>query len=63
MDGLDAETYDRTYADGQLITRIIGYFRPQLKIMLFVALLVVLSSLMDTAYPLLIARRDRKSVV
>ena len=56
MDGLDEETYDRKYDDRQLIARIIGYFRPQLKMMLFVALLVVLTSLMDTAFPLLIAR-------
>ncbi len=56
MDGLDAETYDRKYADSQLVARIIGYFRPQLTMMLFVAVLVILNSLMDTAYPLLIAR-------
>src|SRR5450759_3494097 len=56
MDGLDAETYDRKYTDRQLIARIIGYFRPPLTIMLFVAVLVVLTSLMDTAFPLLIAR-------
>ena len=56
MDGLDEETYDRKYDDRQLIVRIIGYFRPQLKMMLFVALLVVLTSLMDTAFPILIAR-------
>src|SRR5947207_697642 len=56
MDGLDAETYDRKYADSQLVARIIGYFRPQLRIRLFGAGLVVLSSLMDTAYPLLMAR-------
>ena len=56
MDGLDAETYDRKYDDRQLISRIIGYFRPQLSLMLFVAVLVVLTSLMDTAFPLLIAR-------
>jgi ABC-type multidrug transport system fused ATPase/permease subunit len=56
MDGLDEETYDRKYDDRQLIARIIGYFRPQLQMMLFVALLVVLTSLMDTAFPILIAR-------
>ena len=56
MDGLDAETYDRKYGDRQLIARVIGYFRPQLTIMLFVAVLVVLTSLMDTAFPILIAR-------
>src|SRR6266849_3113576 len=56
MDGLDAETYDRTYKDNQLVARIIGYFRPQLAVMLIVAVLVVLNSLMDTAFPILIAR-------
>ncbi|TME09840.1 MAG: ABC transporter ATP-binding protein [Chloroflexi bacterium] len=56
MDGLDEETYDRKYDDRQLVARIIGYFRPQLQMMLFVALLVVLTSLMDTAFPILIAR-------
>lgn len=55
MDGLDAETYDRTYDDRQLVSRIIGYFRPQLNTMLFVAVLVVLNSLMDTAFPILVA--------
>src|SRR6266496_3126986 len=56
MDGLDAEAYDRKYKDSQLVKRITGYFRPQLNSMLFVALLVVLGSLLDTAFPVLIAR-------
>src|SRR5258708_25815717 len=56
MDGLEAETYGRTCSDRALISRVIGYFRSQLIIMLFVAVLVVLNSLMDTAFPILIAR-------
>jgi ABC-type multidrug transport system fused ATPase/permease subunit len=56
MDGLDAESYDRKYSDGQLLRRIVGYFRPETRVMLLVAGLVVLNSLMDTAYPVLIAR-------
>ncbi len=56
MDGLDAESYDRTYSDRQLVARILRYFRPELSVMLFVAVLIVSSSLMDTAYPILIAR-------
>ena len=56
MDGLDAEAYDRTYKDRQLIKRIISYFRPHLAIMVIVAVLVVLNSLMDTAFPILIAQ-------
>ena len=27
MDGLDAEDYDRNYSDGELVKRILGYFR------------------------------------
>ncbi len=56
MDGLDAEAYDRTYKDRQLIARIIRYFRPHLPTMLFVAGLIVFNSLLDTAFPLLISR-------
>lgn len=56
MDGLDAEAYDRSYKDSQLVKRIISYFRPRLKLMLTVAVLVVLGSLLDAAFPILIAR-------
>lgn len=56
MDGLEAEAYDRTYSDSSLIARIIGYFRPKLTIMIFVAVLIILTSLLDTAYPILISR-------
>ncbi len=56
MDGLDAETYDREYKDRQLIARIIGYFRPHLAIMGSIAGLIVLNSVMDAAFPFLIAR-------
>src|SRR5215472_5455879 len=55
MDGLEAEAYDRTYSDRYLIARIIGYFRPKLRIMLVVAVLILLSSLLDTAFPILIS--------
>ncbi|HLX58716.1 MAG TPA: ABC transporter ATP-binding protein, partial [Ktedonobacteraceae bacterium] len=55
MDGLDAEAYDRAYTDRQLIARIIGYFRPKARIMMVVALLVVLTSLLDTVFPILIS--------
>jgi ATP-binding cassette, subfamily B, bacterial len=56
MDGLDAEAYDRSYKDSQLVKRIISYFRPRLRLMLSVAVLVVLGSLLDAAFPILIAR-------
>src|SRR5579859_3077800 len=56
MDGLDAEAYDRSYKDGQLIGRIVDYFRPRMGVVIFVTVLVVCSSLLDTAYPLLLSR-------
>src|SRR5258708_13383865 len=56
MDGLEAEAYDRKYSDRALLVRIIGYFRPRQGLMVFVGLLVVLNSLVDTAFPLLVSR-------
>lgn len=56
MDGLDAESYDRTYSDRTLVGRIWGYFRPHVGIMLSVAALIVLTSLTDTAMPILLAQ-------
>jgi ABC-type multidrug transport system fused ATPase/permease subunit len=56
MDGLDAEAYDREYKDSQLLARIIKYFRPHLGTMAGVATFIVLNSVMDAAFPFLIAR-------
>jgi ATP-binding cassette subfamily B protein len=56
MDGLDAEAYDREYSDRQLLKRIVGYFRPHLKVMGGVAGLIMLNSIMEAAFPFLIAR-------
>ena len=56
MDGLDAETYDREYKDRQLLARITGYFRPHLPRMGTIAIMIVLNSVMDAAFPFLIAR-------
>lgn len=55
MDGLDAEAYDRTYSDRQLVTRILNYFRPQARKMLIAAGAVTLSALLDTALPIVVA--------
>jgi ATP-binding cassette, subfamily B, bacterial len=56
MDGLDAEAYDREYKDRQLLARIIGYFKPHLPTMGMIASMIVLNSVMDAAFPFLIAR-------
>lgn len=56
MDGIDAEGYDRSYSDRELLGRIFDYFRPHLAAMGFVALMIVLDSLMSAVLPILIAR-------
>ena len=56
MKGVDAEKYDRTYSDGQLVRRILSYFRPFWGIMIFVALMVVLDAGMSASLPVLIGR-------
>ncbi|NDJ62070.1 MAG: ABC transporter ATP-binding protein [Chloroflexi bacterium] len=55
MDGLDAEAYDRQYGDGELVRRIIGYFRPQAKRMAVVAAAVLLSSIVNAIVPIYIS--------
>ena len=56
MGGLNAEKYDRSYSDWQLVRRIVAYFRPQLGKVGLVALMVTLTSLMATLTPILISR-------
>ncbi|MEV0823763.1 ABC transporter ATP-binding protein [Nonomuraea rubra] len=53
MDGLDAEDYDRTYNDRDLLRRIISYFRPKLGAMVLVGSMIVLGSASQAAIPAL----------
>jgi ABC-type multidrug transport system fused ATPase/permease subunit len=55
MDGLDAEQYDRVYADRELLRRVGRYFRPQAGGMVLVAGAIVAQSLAQTAAPVLIS--------
>jgi ATP-binding cassette subfamily B protein len=55
MDGLDTESYDRTYPDRELVRRILAYFRPRGRAMLVVAAMIVLHSLSLAAMPVLIS--------
>ena len=47
MDGLDAEDYDRNIRDGELVRRILGYFRPAVARMVVVAVTILLTSLRE----------------
>ena len=53
--GLDAEAYDRSYSDRELLRRVATYFRPHARIMLLVAGMVALASLVATVIPFIIS--------
>jgi len=53
MDGLEAEAYDRSYNDRELLRRIWGYFRPHTRRMGVVGGMVFLAALFETALPIL----------
>ena len=54
--GLEAEEYDRTYSDVELVRRIVAYFRPHWRKVALVALMVSLVSLASTITPIVISR-------
>ncbi len=56
MGGLNAEEYDRSYTDRELVRRIAAYFRPQARKVALVATMVSLISLTSTITPILISR-------
>lgn len=55
MDGLDAEQYDRTYGDRELVRRVVAYFRPQRALMALVAFAITSQALMQAAMPVVIS--------
>lgn len=54
--GLNAEKYDRQYTDRQLVRRIVAYFNPQKKRLLWVTLLVVAIGTIGAALPVVVSR-------
>lgn len=55
MDGLDPESYDRHYSDGELIRRIASYFRDYRRTMLLIATVIVVGSLLEIGLPIAIS--------
>jgi len=55
LDGLETEAYDRTYSDRVLLRRISSYFRPQLRAMIIVAVMVMLHSLSRAIWPMVMS--------
>jgi ATP-binding cassette subfamily B protein len=56
LDGLDTEAYDRNYSDRELLSRIVGYFRPHRSKMILVATMITLNSAAARGAPVLISR-------
>ncbi len=56
LDGLEAEGYDRTYTDRQLVRQILGYFRSRSGKMSAAAGAIIVIALLDTGLPILVAR-------
>ena len=56
MDGLESDSYDRTYGDLTLVRRVLAYFRPHWRTMLAVAAAVALDSGVSAGVPLLVSR-------
>jgi ABC-type multidrug transport system fused ATPase/permease subunit len=56
LDGLDTESYDRTYDDRRLVRRIMRYFRPYTREMILVGLMLALNSAAGSGGPILISK-------
>ena len=54
--GLNVEKYDRQYSDRQLVGRIIGFFEPQTRRFIWVAVLVAFIAGIGAALPVIVSR-------
>ncbi len=56
LDGLDTESYDRSYSDRRLVRRIISYFRPYARQMVLVGFMLALNSAAGSGGPILVSK-------
>lgn len=56
LDGLESDSYDRTYGDTRLLKRIFSYFRPHWQAMLLVGGMMTADSIVGAGQPFLISR-------
>ena len=56
FDSLDAEKYDRTYSDSDLAKRILGYFKPQRRLLFIISLLTLLVAGAGASLPIIVSR-------
>jgi ATP-binding cassette, subfamily B, bacterial len=53
---LDNEAYDRKYSDRELVRRMLQYFRPQIKRITYISILVLLTAIANAINPVIIGR-------
>ncbi|MEZ4519609.1 MAG: hypothetical protein R3C44_23190 [Chloroflexota bacterium] len=56
MRGLEAESYDRSYSDSDLVKRIVSYFTPHKSKTIIVIIAIFLMAVAGAALPLVISR-------
>jgi ATP-binding cassette subfamily B protein len=56
FDGLDAEKYDRTYKDSDLVRRIVDYFKPQWKRLVLISILTLAVAGVGALLPITVSR-------
>jgi ABC-type multidrug transport system fused ATPase/permease subunit len=56
LDGLESDSYDRTYGDVRLLKRIFGYFRPHWRVMALVGSMMAVDSIVQAGIPFLVSR-------
>jgi ATP-binding cassette subfamily B protein len=54
--GLDSEAYDRQYTDRQLVARMANYFRPHLRPLILVVVLLLVIALAGAVTPIIVSR-------
>jgi ATP-binding cassette subfamily B protein len=54
--GLDTETYDRKYSDRDLLRRMLEYFRPHIRAIIIITLLVLITAIIQALNPVIIGR-------
>ncbi len=55
MRGIDAEKYDRAYSDRDLVTRILGYFKPYRKKIVVIVVAIAIMAALGALVPIVIA--------
>jgi len=54
--GLNTEKYDRQYSDRQLVSGIVGYFKPQSKRLAWIYVLIAVIAVIAAALPVIVSR-------